>query len=257
LTLGNLSQETCFLTQISGSFVGQPYYFSDPGFFNPARVRVFPDAASGKWKMVTSWGIGTGVQAGAVCINVPFTSSAVHQFSWSNNLATTGYIGNANTHCFLSELYASSGLDGDTFNGTTLTNISIARHPQANGSVAFDFGGSYVHNLVGDSGWGGGTATCIDTPVSGHWAYTFGGPTNAAHNATQTDFLRDFYPNGPAVATANTLCAITGVRGRWVNPSPDPLGILDGVRLINDPAVTSFWQETTSNGRIGNMECIR
>lgn len=258
LTLGNLNQETCFLSGISGSFIGQPYYYFNNGTtFHPAEVKVFPDFASGKWKMVTDWGSGTGVQAGVVCINIPYTSSAVHEFSWGNNVTSTGYIGTASTHCFLRDVWATSGLDGDTFNGATLTNLTITRTALASGAVAFDMNSSYVHNLVGDTGWGGATAVCVDYAAIGLWGYRFIGPTNSTSSATSTGFLRDFYPNGPAVATANTLCSITGVRGRWINPSPDPIGINDGVVLINDPAKTSFWEVTTSNGRTADVACVR
>lgn len=258
LRLGSFLEETCFLSGISGSLTGQPYYGFDQGAsFKPAEVVVYPDWNTGFWRMVTRWGTGSGVQAGVVCINTPYTSSAVHEFLWRDNIPSEGYTGTADTHCFLRDVWSSTGLDGDTFHGTTLTNISIEKTTQASGAVVFDMNSSYVHNSVGDTGWGGGIAVCVDFAATGQWGYRFIGPTNGSNNASTTGFLRDFYPNGPAVATANTLCSITGVRGRWVNPAPDPLGITDGVILTNDPAQTNFWEVTTTNGRTADVECIR
>lgn len=256
LTLGSIYEQTCFLQQITGSFVGQPWVQPNGGGFDPAEVDVFPNISLGAWQVVAKPGSGTGVAAGVICVYIPYMSSQVHEISWANNISTPGYVGTANTHCFLRDVWATTGLDGDTLHNTSITNITIQKHPQRSGAVVFDFANSYVHNLL-DSDWGGGTAVCIDFPASGQWDYGFFGPTNAVNTAVSTGLLRDSYPTGAPVATANTACGITGVTGRWINGNPDPLGINDGVALINDASITNFWEVSISNGRGAGVECIR
>lgn len=239
LPLGPLSQQTCFLSGMGGAFVGNPALYGQPGSFKPAEVAVRPNFGSGLWEVITKSGVGAGVQANVVCVNVPYTSSAIHEFSWSDNLSSNGYIGTANTHCFLRDVWATSGLS--TWNTNLRPTIAIERTALANGKVEFDMNDSFVNNFGGDQDYGGATAVCIDYPATGQWGYTFNGATST--------LLRDSYPNGAPVATANTLCALTGVSGGWVGA-----GYTTGAILDNQ---STNWSITVAAGRTGQVACVR
>lgn len=248
LELGFTSQETCFLSGVAGSFVGNPWLWYEKGAsYKPAVAEVFP--SGGKWWVKTRAGTGPGVLARVVCVNIPY--SQTHELSWSNNITSSGIAAPAGRHCFLRKVWATSGLSGDTV-GSTVTNLTIKKR---NGY--FDMNDSYVENSGGDTEFGGATAVCIDFPATGEWNYTFIGPTNATNSASMTTYLRDYYPDGPLVPITNVLCALTGISGKWVSGSPDPLGWNNGVLLNNDPSSTSYWKVTATNGRVGNVQCIK
>lgn len=242
ITLGSIDSQTCFLDGATGAFVGNPDYINQFGTFVPAdkaEVRVFPNYTTRMWEAQTSWGTGAGVEEHVVCINVPFTGSSVHTFSWADNITTQGYTGTANTHCFLSDIWATTGLDGTVDNGE-VTQIKLESFVEGS-SVEWDMNGSYVHDIDGESSYGGATAICVDEAATGLWGYTFVGPTSVP--------LRDSYPSGAEVATANTLCSLTSVIGDWQGA-----GLSNGVNLSNSG---TDWSVVATSGRTAGVACVR
>jgi hypothetical protein len=59
------------------------------------------------------------------------------------------------------------------------------------------------------------------------------------------------------VPVADVGCWLTGISGRWVSGSPNPLGWNNGALLSNDPAQSPFWHLTITNGRTAKIACIR
>lgn len=246
LMLGNTSQETCFLSGVTGSLVGNPKIPGIQGFL-PASAEVFP--SGGKWWVRTRAGVGPGVAAHVTCVNVPYPGSS-HELNWSDNITSQGLPDAPNRHCFLRKVWATSGLNGAWFNNTQ-TNITLKK---SNGWWTFH--GSYVSGAGGDSLYGGATALCIDVPTSASWSFTLTGPTNANNSASTTITLKNYYPNGPGVPIANVGCWMTGIRGNWGSGSPNPLGWNNGVHLTRDATVSPYWQLTATNGRTGHVACI-
>ena len=239
--LGPTSSQTCFLSGVSGDFVGNPGLWGQPGSFLPASAEVFPQ--NGTWFIRTKAGIGPGVLARVTCINVPYNPNL--EFSWSDNLTSTGIALAPNRHCFLRSVWATGGLSGSVLG--TRTGIQITKRANE-----FDMNDSAVENIGGDFGYGGGTAVCVDVPTTAAWGFTLTGPSSGSTTIT----LRNSFPNGTPVPVANVGCFMTGITGRWVSPSPDPQGWNDGAFLIGDPSVSVNWQMTASNGRTGIASCI-
>jgi hypothetical protein len=183
--------------------------------------------------------------AHVVCVNVPYPGAS-HEFSWSDNITSAGLPDAPNRQCFLRALWASTGL------GNSTNNIRIRKD---NGEWTFH--GSYVDNVGGDYGFGGGTALCIDQPTTSYWSFQFGAGTNLINNATSVETLRDYYPNGPGVPVTDVGCWLTGISGRWVSGSPDLLGWSNGVYLSRDPKASPYWLMTETNGRTGYSVCIK
>jgi hypothetical protein len=240
--LGYTSQETCFLSGITGSLIGNPGIYGEGGFL-PASVEVYP--YNGRWWIRTRAGVGPGAMAHVTCVNVPYPGAS-HEFSWSDNLSSGQLPDVPNRQCFLRKVWASAGLDGPT------TNIRIRK---LNGYWTFH--GSYVHNQGGDYGFGGGIALCIDKPITGYWSYQWGAGTNANNNAIATLTLRNYYPYGPGVPITNVGCWLRGIAGRWISGSPNPLGWYNGVYLTRNANVSPYWLMTATNGRTGYSACIR
>ena len=244
LKLGPTNAQTCFLSGVSGDFVGNPALYAQPDIFLPASAEVFEQ--DGFWFLQTRAGVGTGVFAKAICINV--TANRV-EFPWGDNISSQGVPATPNRHCFLRSVWATSGLSGQV--GALQTNLTIRKIGNE-----FNMNGSFVNHAGGDYNFGGAIAVCVDIVPSGHWGFTFIGPTNATNSATTTVTLRNFFPNGPPVPVAGVGCFLTGIAGRWMNANPDPLGWFDGTWLTGDPKVSPNWQITVSNGRQANVTCL-
>jgi hypothetical protein len=229
---------TCMLTGVSGSFVGNPALGSKPAL--PASAAVV--MKGGFWVMRTRSGVGPGVMAHIMCI--PITTGRV-EFSWADNLATQGVPATPTRHCFLREVWATSGLTGPK------SKLKITR-----AGSQFDMNGSFVNNFGGDRDFGGATAVCVDIVPTATFGFTWIGPNSGSSTIT----LRNFFPSGPPVPVAGVGCFLTGIAGRWVNPDPDPLGWNDGAFLtgpVGLPPASVNWRLQASNGREGDVSCLR
>jgi hypothetical protein len=242
---GPVASQTCFLSGVSGNFLGNPGLWGQPSAELRASVEIVEK--NGFWVLRTRAGTGAGVMGYVTCINA--TAHRV-EFDWSNNNTSTGVPATPNRQCFLSAVWATSGLSGKTINGVT-TNLTIRKS-----GGQFDMDGSYVENIGGDTGWGGATARCVDIGSTAGWTFTHAGPTNGANTIT----LRDGFPNGPPISVPNVGCFLTGISGRWISPTPDPLGWTDGAFLSGPsfmPPASPNWQMTASNGRQGTAVCLK
>jgi len=237
--LGPTNEETCFLRGITGDLNGIPYISGEPDSFLPARAEVF--MKNGYWWVRTRAGAGTGVMAHVICLKA--TANRV-QFSWSNNLTTAGVKATPNRQCFLSGIWATTGMSVPS------SHLTIKK---VNGW--FNISG-HVENIAGDSDYGGATVTCVDISPTASWGFAFTDPSNASNSATTTVVLRDSYPNGNPVPMDKVGCFLTSIEGNW-SVSPDPLGWDDGALLIGDPKVSSNWLMKVSNGRTGGVTCLR
>jgi hypothetical protein len=241
LKLGPASSETCFLSGVSGSFVGNPHVSGQPNSLLPASAEVF--IANGFWFVRTRAGVGPGVMAHVICI---FATANRVEFTWADNLTVSGVPATPNRHCFLRKVWATSGLTGQT-NHLTIKKV--------NGQ--FTMNGSFVENVGGESGFGGATAVCVDIFPAAKWGFSFTGPTNAANSATATHTLKNSFPNGTPVPVVDVGCFLTEISGKWVSGSPNPLGWNNGAFLVGDPNVSQNWQMTVSNGRQGGATCLK
>lgn len=245
--LGPTNTQTCALAGVSGNFLGNPYVFSSPGEFLPASASVRPDQTGQFWIMETRAGLGAGVAAQALCIN---TTANRTTFGWSSNVTSAGVEATPNRHCFLSEVWATTGLSGQ-HNGL-VTNLTIRKIGNQ-----FDLNSSFVEAIGGDQEFGGATATCVDIVPTQQWGYTFIGPTNGANAGIAVVPLRDSYPNGNPVPVAGVGCFLTGISGRWISPVPDPIGWNDGAVLAADSSSPPNWQITVTNGRQATVSCLK
>jgi hypothetical protein len=247
--LGPTTQQTCFLSGLSGDFRGIPTIYTDPIKKSILAVaEVVED--KGFWVLHLDGGTGAGVGASAICI---FATANRADTSWSNNGSGGSLPATANRHCFLSAVFASTGFGAPVWGAKKPAALSI--HEPTAKSSAFVLDG-VVHNVGGDEDYGGGAMRCVDFTATSQWGFTLAGPSNAANSATNTITLRNS-PNGPAVPVANVGCFLTGIVGTWASPSPDPLGLVDGVFLTGDPKVSKNWKLTASNGRTGTVRCFR
>ena len=245
--LGPVNQQTCFLSGLFGSFVGNPAFFPHPNATVEARAEVVN--IGGFWVLRTKGGVGPGVGASAICI---FATANKVELSQTDNLTSDTQPATPNRHCFLSTVWATSGLSGNV-PGSGETNLTLTKTSGPN--PVFTFAGSSLHNFGGDLGFGGATARCVDYVENGSWNFTLPGPTNAANSATKTLVLRNSFPNGTPIPVAGVGCFLTAISNRWASPSPDPLGLLDGVFLTGDPKISKNWELTASNGRQGSVHC--
>lgn len=245
---GPTGSQTCFLSGVSGNFVGNPALNSQPNIGLRASVEVVE--SNGFWVLRTRAGVGTGVMGYVTCVNA--TANRV-DFSWQDNLTIQGVPATPNRQCFLSSVWATTGLSGQV--GALVTNLTIRKT-----NNTFDLNSSYVQNIGGDFDFGGATARCVDIAPSMEWGFTLFGPTNADNSATATTILRNSFPNGTPVPVADVGCFITAISGRWINPNPDPLGWADGAFLTGPsfhPPASPDWQMTLSNGRSATAACLK
>ncbi|HYL98726.1 MAG TPA: hypothetical protein VEZ90_07205 [Blastocatellia bacterium] len=252
LVLGPVSTQTCFLTGISGDFNGLPAINADPYFPGTGQPSVIASAEvsmepDGFWHMRTRAGVGAGVMAHAMCINETTNRQTL---SWEDNLASTSNTtsnSTANTHCFLTKVWSTTGLSGTTPSGKPFISL------QNTGNQVSLLG--LVNTIAGDADYGGAEAVCVDFQQDSHWTFGLVGPTNSSNSATTTFPLRNSFPNGAPVPVADVACGLTGVDGDWTSPNPDPVGWFDGVFVTNDVHVSPDWLATTSNGRRGSISC--
>jgi hypothetical protein len=246
--LGPANEQTCFLSGVSGDFVGDPFVATAPngGSFGPvpAKASVFIKN-DGFWWVRVRAGTGSGVKATVVCVNATAHRTS---FAWSDNLASTGADLLPDRRCYFSTIWATTGLSGNS--GTIPnhgTSLEIKKH--ANG---WDMNDSLVQNIGGDSDFGGATATCVDLPANQAWETTFTGPPPFG---STTLALHD--PGGSLVPVSDAGCWLRGISGRWINLPFDPQGIDDGATLTNDWRVTQNWLLTISNARTATVACAR
>jgi hypothetical protein len=243
LMLGNTSQETCFLSGVSGSLVGRPGVNGSLGPL-PALAEVYPQ--NGKWWVRTKAGTGQGVSAHVDCIRVPYSGKLATVKVNKDSIVWQRVPFESNLHCFLTRIQ-TTGLSSP-FHYVKI----IGSNDGPNGP------GWYVDALYdtegGDYGFGSAAAVCVTVPATASWSFTFTGPTNATNSATSTFYLRNYFPDGPRIPTADVGCFLTGITGRWISGSPDPLGWDNGIFLRNE---TQYWRMTTSNGRTGHVRCLR
>jgi hypothetical protein len=247
--LGPTTQQTCFLSGLSGDFRGNATLYTDPIKKAISAVAEVVEE-KGFWVLHLDGGTGSGVGASAICI---FATANRAETSWADNVTGGSVPGKANRHCFLSAVFATTGFGASVWGAKSPAAISV-REPNAKSSD-FVLNG-VVHNVAGDQDYGGGAMRCVDFTATSQWGFTLAGPTNAVNSATNTITLRDS-PTGPAVPVANVGCFLTGIVGTWASPSPDPLGLVDGVFLTGDPKVSKNWKLTASNGRTGTVRCFR
>jgi hypothetical protein len=238
--LGRVTDQTCFLQGVGGDLIGQPYYYSDPPFYNPAKAGVYADSTDGYWHLRVSPGIGTGVSAEAVCVDSVINRNYI---SGGNNVASSGYTGNANTQCFLQSVAVSSGLASS---GNQLAIVQSGNTWYMSANVA---------NTVGDTGWGSATGVCIDLP--GTWPQVF---NDLGSNPYQ---LVDWEITSMPV-NSGTVCGLTGLDGQWYwsnwdGHHPEPFGSSDGVMLHNwiNGSFTANWHAYVTNGRKAHITCRR
>jgi len=252
--IGVTTSATCFLRGLSGDFYGIPKGPVKPQGL-PAVAEVF--ASGGKWWINVRAGTGSA-KAHVQCVNVPY-APAGKEFSWSdNNDAAAGSVpASANRFCFLRKVWASQGLTSFP-NSNNPTYITIKKvDPIGTATPVFTLAGSHVNDTgsSGTSGFGGGTATCIDFPATGVWGFATQGPgPNATGNSVVSGPLRDYWPDGPVVPPGNVACGLTSVSSRWANPVPSAFGVDDGVVLLRGG---TSWGVTATNGKKAAYTCIR
>ena len=220
ITLGTLASETCFIQGIAGQLAG-----SGAKGDRIDEANVYPDTASGHWK-------ATGAnlaQVTVMCVAVPYAN---HEFQFG----VSSYTGTADTHCFL-RYVSGPGLT------TPTSNLSIASHVSG-ASVVFDFAGSQTSTSPYASSRA--TATCFDYRATGGWSYTFYAPASS----TDVYLLRDYYPSGPQVKTAQTACGLTGVIGDW-----RASGYTHG--MVLDNTSTPSWTMNVGYGVGANVACVQ
>lgn len=97
--LGPSSDRTCFLQGIGGEFVAAPGT-------TPARVKLYISYPDLHWKLEVRAGSGAGVVGYATCI--PVTNNRRWMY-WQANQPNATISKNSSTHCFLTQIYATTG----------------------------------------------------------------------------------------------------------------------------------------------------
>jgi hypothetical protein len=262
---GDSSVQTCFLSGIQGEFSGATGYegtfghvppvLSSTGLVpltSPTGSPCTPGTAGCYWiaqNVNTSQSQGIGLDVACIYekpTNICYATAS----SYNGGGNADGYCpsnANGSTRCFLT----SVGTAG-VFNSSS----DYARIVPPSGSNTFFTLETKMTATGGTNDVDGyANMVCVDVPsIQGAWTFGFTGPSNGNDTASATTLLRNSYPSGAQVPVTNVACGLTGIAGDWMN-NPDPLGWNDGV-IANSPT-GGFWSYTLTNGRTGDISCVK
>lgn len=248
---GTANTQSCFLSGLFGDFRGLPGL--DPsgptsGPTQPVMASVTVTIENGNWVLQTASGNGTGVGALVTCIK-PAAKRSGLQVSDNSANSQTDLNADANTHCFLTRVWATTGLSAEKLNGV-IPNITVKQDTLTD----------TLTPLAGNFGYGGGSAQCVDYVETGGWEYGIVSTRNPAPlSVSVAQFTLRSTPakgqkTGTPISTSGVACFLTSVGGNWAGPVPDLLGPADGV-YPSANTVTKEWTLTATNGRQGAIHC--
>ena len=253
-TIAPTSEQTCFLNSIGGAFGGSPGEYTNPSTQAvDSMVSITPFLANGQscaddlsapgcsWVFQDRNGGGPGIGGGVTCLYGQVTNQCVA--TWLGVNGQEGYCpAKSNTRCFLTAVVTAGELYSGLLNGQ---QASVTISQPTNGRI-------YIDGNDADYGNDNSSASmvCVDiNDLTGSWGFAATGPASG----TTTLQLRNSYPSGALVPTANVACGLTGISGNWMS-APGSLGWNDGV--IASAPKGGFWEYDFTNARGGSISCV-
>jgi hypothetical protein len=225
LQLGPTTQQTCWLDGVMGELVGGSTKAT------AALASVYP--YRGWWYVRTQPASGGNVTAHVKCVNVAWPGSS-HEIVWTGGGASPTLPSIAGRHCFLREVWSTSGL------GNTLIGNPQIVVEQSNGQ--WTFSDSYLGGGGADAG--GGTAVCIDVATAQTWDAYYAGPVDS-YSLPDNNLSH-------AIPTQTAACGLRGIGGSWAFSGSANL-VDDANVLLGEPR----WFLDVSSGKGAYVRCVR